>query len=97
MGRTGRRLEERIKDHVPKWLAGETKCPPRSSRVPPSAITRHLQVCSCPSIVARTRFKVLYRSVNNHILRILEALCIKYSSPDLCVQKEHVLELMLPW
>lgn len=97
LGRTGRRLEDRIKEHVPKWLANEMKCPPRSSRIPTSAITRHLQICDCPSTVARTRFKTLYRSDSGYILRILEALSIKRFSPDLCVQKEHVLMLVLPW
>ena len=28
---------------------------------------------------------------------ILEALCIKRFSPDLCIQKEHVLSLLLHW
>lgn len=97
LGRTGRRLEERIREHVPKWLEKTTKCPPRSTRIPTSAITRHLQVCtSCPS-TARSRFKVVYRSEYDSVLRILEALSIHHLSPDLCVQKEHVMSLQLPW
>ena len=90
VGRTGRRIEDRIKDHVPKWLANELKCPPRSNRTPASAVTRHLQVCDCPSVVARTRFKVLYRSESDFMLRILEALTIKHTSSDLCVQETSV-------
>ena len=97
VGRTERRLEDRIREHVPKWLSHASKCPPRSSRIPGSAITRHLQACDCPPEVARSRFKVLYSSLNKRLLRILEALCIKRLCPDLCVQKEHVLSLLLPW
>ena len=97
VGRTGRRLEDRISEHVPKWLSSVQKCPPRSTRIPESAVTRHLQVCDCPFDVARASFKVLFSSRFMNTLKILEALTIKRSAPDLCVQKEHVLSLFLPW
>ena len=56
-----------------------------------------LQVCDCSTDVARSRFKILFSARFNSILRILEALSIKRFAPDLCVQKEHVLSLILPW
>jgi hypothetical protein len=97
LGRTGRRLEDRISEHVPKWISNDLRCPPRSTRIPDSAITRHLQVCDSSFDAARTNFKVLFSSPKMNTLKILEALCIKRFSPDLCVQKEHVLSLLLPW
>jgi hypothetical protein len=97
VGRTERRLDDRIREHVPKWLASDLKCPPRSTRIPASAITRHLQVCDCPADVARSRFSVLFSARHCMSLRFLEALAIKRFAPDLCVQKEHVLSLNLPW
>ena len=82
---------------MPKWLSNDLKCPPRSTRVPASAVTRHLQHCDCSPDVARSRFEVLFSSLNKRLLRILEALCIKRLCPDLRIQKEHVLSLLLPW
>ena len=60
VGRTERRLADRIREHVPQWLSNDLKCPPRSTRIPSSAITRHLQVCSCSPDVARSHFFVLH-------------------------------------
>ena len=97
LGRTERRLEDRIREHVPKWLSNDLKCPPRSTRIPASAVTRHLQVCDFPAEAARSRFKVLFSSRRSQILKFLEALCIKRFAPDLCIQKEHVVSLLLPW
>ena len=97
VGRTERRLEDRISEHVPKWLSNDPKKPPRSKRSPDSAVTRHLQVCTCSFDSARRNFKVLFSAAHTNALRILEAITIKRLSPDLCIQKEHVLALALPW
>jgi hypothetical protein len=97
LGRTERRLEDRIREHVPKWLSSDHKCPPRSTRIPASAVTRHLQVCDFPAEAARSRFKVVFSARRTSLLRIIEALCIKRFAPDLCIQKEHVVSLLLPW
>ena len=97
VGRTRRCLRERVREHVPRWIFSEARCPPRSTRVPTSAITRHLQVCTADVADAHTRFKVLYRSQYYLRLRVLEALAIKYYKPQLCTQKDFILSLSLPW
>lgn len=97
VGRTGRRLSDRLVEHVPQWLHSESKKPPRSRKPPQSAVTRHLQVCDNPASCAKTSFRVIHRHQNVTHLRILEALAIKRESPDLCIQKDFVLSLILPW
>ena len=97
IGRTGRRLAVRIREHLPKWLESSTKAPPRSSQPASSAITRHLQTCRCTVSEAAGRFKVLFRARSDYHLRILESLSIKRFRPELCVQKDHVVALQLPW
>ena len=42
-------------------------------------------------------FTILCKAYDDRILRILEALFIKRDCPILCKQKEHVINLRLPW
>ena len=97
IGRTSRRLSERISEHVPRWLATAVRRPPRSTRPPDSAITRHLQNCEADPTAAHEHFSVMHRSGNVFKLQALEAISIKFYQPDLCIQKDHVMTLQLPW
>ena len=91
IGRTSRRLAVRSKEHIPKWLLqGQV-------RQPRSAITSHLLECDCDRPALRDRFSVVSRARSDRLLRILEALFIKRFKPNLCTQKDHVLDLLLPW
>jgi hypothetical protein len=91
IGRTSRSLAVRSREHVPKWLlegrTGQAK----------SAITEHLQTCNFdPSCVFKS-FSVVCRCRHDRLMRILEALFIKRDKPLLCRQKDHVIDLRLPW
>jgi hypothetical protein len=90
-GRTNRRLEVRIREHVPKWLLdgkhGRT-C---------TAITSHALACSSICGRLRDKFSVVFRARNERTLRIFEALAIRAFKPDLCKQKDLLIDLKLPW
>jgi hypothetical protein len=97
IGRTKRRLQERIKEHLPKWLC-QGKRRPRATNPPASSITRHLMEKQCGADRAASAFRVLHRTGASPLKqRIAEALYIKRKKPDLCIQKENVLTLHLPW
>lgn len=96
IGRTNRCLGVRAKEHVPKWILDGHCRPPRSRELPQSAIARHLLTCGC-YVNARENFSVLFSSRHFNILRSLEALAIKRFAPDLCVHKDFVADLLLPW
>lgn len=91
IGRTSRSLQERSREHVPRWLerGQQGRCN--------SSITEHLLACDCDRTALHSRFTVLARCRNDLILRITEAMYIKQRRPNLCKQKEHVLDLRLPW
>ena len=90
-GRTNRCLAVRIREHVSQWLLEGGKG--RSC----SAISSHVLQCNCLRKNLRDHFSVIFRARNEQILRILEALSIKLFKPNLCMQKEHVMALLLPW
>lgn len=94
IGRTERRLSQRMAEHVPRWLLNGK--PRRSAEKLSSAITRHLKIC-IPSKPPRTCFRILRRCRNKAHLCVQEAILIKYAQPDLCTQKETVVNLILPW
>jgi len=91
VGRTSRPLHVRSREHIPKWF-----CDGRSG-ISRSAITEHLLSCSSIPDDPMSKFQVVCQAYNNRILRILEALYIKRDCPDLCKQKDHVINLRLPW
>ena len=97
IGRTARSLGDRAKEHIPKWLLDGKDAPPRAKTLPESAIARHLLTNGCDRTAARDRFKAIFRSASKRLLCVIEALAIKARTPDLCVQKEHVFTLALPW
>ena len=97
VGKTRRCLSDRMKEHLPQWLHSTARRPPRSTRLPQSAITRHLQTCTSDPKDAQSNFKILHRPHSQLALDILEALVIKRTVPELCQQKERLLSLVLPW
>ena len=79
IGRTERRLSQRMAEHVPRWLLHGERRPKTSS-----AIARHLQECT-PTVPAKSCFSILRRCKGKFHLRVLEALFIKEKQPDLCI------------
>ena len=91
IGRTSRRLETRVREHLPKWLIEG-----RSGRAS-SSIALHVLECDCLRGSLRDKFSIVFKARHDRLLRILEALAIKAFKPSLCRQKEYVLDLLLPW
>ena len=100
IGKTSRRLGDRMKEHIPMWIQKGQTHPPPSNRPPSSAIARHLLSCSTfdPS-KTEDSFSILHSCAAGRpdLLGILEALEIAIKKPDLCAQKEFVTQLTLPW
>ena len=103
VGRTSQRLQDRIKQHVPKWLQQQAKRPTRSQlgrscklkRNNPdcdSAVGQHVQ---CAANYNDKRFKILAVARNSFHLCLLEATFIKTRHPVLCKQKEFVYTFKL--
>ena len=90
IGRTERRVHVRISEHVPKKLRLQ------GSRALNSAIARHL-LDTGHSIDISHAFKIISKQRSTTALRFAEAIAIKKLKPDLCIQKETVINLLLPW
>ena len=103
---TSERLQDRIKQHVPKWLRQQLTCPRRSQQqrswkrndTKPdcnSAIGQHiLENDQCALNYDNKRFSILAARSSFH-LNLLEAAYIKTQHPVLCRQKEFVYALKL--
>ena len=97
IGRTTRRLSERIREHVPASLSrGQT-----GSNA--SAIALHL-AGSGHMVDRENAFRIVYRvrgkqsrKLKSHILSTAEAICIRLFHLPLCQQKLHVRGLNLNW
>ncbi|MGL4482492.1 MAG: reverse transcriptase domain-containing protein [Lactococcus garvieae] len=97
VGRTSRRLSDRVREHHPKWLTrGESKA---SS----SAILDHL-ISSSHVINPENAFKPIYKvprckskGVRQRILAVAEAIGIRLLKPFLCKQRQFIRVLQLPW
>jgi hypothetical protein len=89
-GRTTRQLGMRISEHIPKWLTSNKTGTPRS------AVTKHLQETG-HQLNPLTAFKIIYCPKLKHNLKIAEAVAIRLRNPTLCVQKQMVTNLCLPW
>ena len=106
--RTSQRLQDRIKQHVPKWLQQQAKRPTRSQpdrscklkRKNPdcdSAIGQHLldnEQCAA-NYSNDKRFRILAVARNSFHLCLLDATFIKTRYPVLCKQNEFVYTLKL--
>ena len=90
VGRTERHLGTRIDEHIPKWLRSN------KSGVAKSAITKHLQETGYIVDVV-SAFSVIGRARNSRELAFKEAVSIRRLKPPLCVQKQMVINLALPW
>ena len=90
IGRTVRNLSTRIGEHIPSWLRSE------GTGIPKSAITKHLHQTG-HRVDSEKAFKVIYRARNKQTLAFAEAVAIHKRSPDLCVQKQMVVNLGLNW
>jgi hypothetical protein len=97
VGRTTRRLSNRIKEHCPSWLGKGITRQIRSS------ILAHL-VDTGHSVNKETDFNVIYRVpfscskwLRQRCLNIAEAVAIRLMNPPLCVQKQLAHPLLLPW
>ena len=99
VGRTAQRLQDRIKQHVSKWLQRHTA----SQRVQPNRACKRKQPTSeCDSAIGQhllennrcaanyndAQFSILDTSRSPFHLSLLEASYIKGRRPNLCKQKE---------
>ena len=106
VGRTAQRLQDRIKQHVPKWLRQHTA----SQRVQPnqackrkqptpecdSAIGQHLlENDQCVTNYNDDQSSILDTARSPFHLSLLEASYIKVRRPNLCKQKKFVYALKL--
>ena len=83
---------------MPRWLENGRSGPPRSSKDPPSSITRHVLQCDSVSRDSlRSRFAIASTARTGFLLTIVEALEIAQKRPALCQQKDLAFTLRLPW
>ena len=67
-----------------------------TSKLPSSSIGKH--ILDYGHAVDRTQsFRILAKLRTPQILRFAEACAIRRIKPDLCVQKDFVVHLALPW
>ena len=97
IGRTEKQLGQRVKEHCPGWVLGTDRRRPRSTKEPPSHITRHLINCQAFSQLHDTHFSIIHKTSSKFLNRVLEALEIKKCRPNICVQKDHMYALKIPW
>nr|CAH8822876.1 unnamed protein product [Trichobilharzia regenti] len=90
IGRTERRAYLRFSEHVPKSLRL------KGTNALNSAITRHL-LDTGHEVDVEKSFKIINKQNSSILLKFAEAISIKRLKPDLCVQKEAVISLSLPW
>ena len=90
IGRTERRAYLRFSEHVPKSLCL------KGTTAFNSSITKHL-IDTGHKVDITKSFKIINRQNSSILLKFAEAISIKRLKPDLCVQKETVISLSLPW
>ena len=109
VGRTSQRLQQRIKQHVPKTILQEHVSQDRSTLARSCkqirsfnaetsfcAIGQHiLQSPTCAHEYNDNKFSILARGRTSFHLSTLEATYIKTSKPNLCKQKEFVYGLKI--
>ena len=97
IGRTEATLSTRIGQHIPKWLESGKKSRPRSTQLPSSSIAKHIMQCDAFTQPSTDHFGIIHKGHHPTTNRILEAIEIKLYSPTLCVQKDRLFELKIPW
>ena len=90
IGKASRRLEERVSEHIPKWLNGTVLKTVRSS------ITQHI-IESGHRCNKNNCFSVLHKAQTPSLLKFFESVAIKRLKPTLNVQQEMDYHLKLPW
>ncbi|CAL8068940.1 unnamed protein product [Calicophoron daubneyi] len=97
VGRTTRRLSERIKEHHPAWLQTGVIKSVRSSIVDHLVQTNH-------QTDRNKAFQIVYsvpnrnpNGVKKQLLAIAGSIAIRLGNPSLCAQKQCVRALNLPW
>ena len=98
IGRTTRRLSDRVREHHPVWLSkGQVR------NTCTSAILNHL-IESNHNVDIKKSFNIVYRIPYHkpkltkfRLLAISEAISIRLCDPELCSQKQFVRSLNLPW
>ena len=108
VGRTSQRLEERIKQHVPRSITNPRASANRQSlsrscenntrpqQFHESAIGQHLlDQAQCALYYSNEKFSILARGRSSFHLSALEATFIKSLNPLLCKQKEFVYSLKI--
>ena len=108
VGRTLQRLEDRVKQHVPRHLLNPTDGtekkrgpgrPPKERKSADeyqSAIACHLAADAlCRARYSDLDFRILARARSEQHLKVLEALYIQSLKPVLCRQKQFVTDLKL--
>ena len=108
VGRTSQRLEERIKQHVPRSITNPPASPNRQSlsqsckantrpqQFHESYIGQHLlDNAQCALHYSNEKFSILARGRSSFHLSVLEATFIKPLNPLLCKQNEFVYSLKI--
>ena len=90
IGMTQRRLEDRVKEHMPKFLQCNSDKPIRSS------ITEHI-IAEGHSCQRDDCFEILYKVRERRMLKFLEALAIHKHHPSLNTQMKFDYQVKLPW
>ncbi|BHF62726.1 hypothetical protein SprV_0200571200 [Sparganum proliferum] len=97
IGRTTRRLEKRVREHIPAWLGRGDKKSISSSILAHLVDTNH-------RVDAKEAFHVVYRTpasfsrgLRQRVLATAEAVAIRLANPVLCCQKTLTQALCLPW
>ena len=102
VGQTSQRLQDKIKQHIPKWQQQQAKRPTRSQPGRSCKLKRNNPDCDstigqhlldneqCAANYNDKRFKILAVARNSFHLCLLEATFIKTRHPVLCKQKEFV-------
>ncbi|CAH8582464.1 unnamed protein product [Heterobilharzia americana] len=99
IGRSNRSMQTRVGEHIPKWLEKQFNTQTLISagdRHPSSSIAKHIIEMN-HKVNTKTAFKIIYRNNQGRILKFAEALAIRKLNPPLCVQKQFVVSLNLPW
>ena len=107
VGRTSQRLQDRIKQHVPKSVRTGQVSQDRKAFNRSCKLTNHEPICdsaigqhlltnqSCALHCSDDRFSILSKGRSAFHLSALEATYIKVSRPILCRQKEFVYTLKI--
>ncbi|KAA3678481.1 uncharacterized protein DEA37_0008693 [Paragonimus westermani] len=100
IGRTERCLISRVKEHLPKWVQNsglrENDTVVETRKQPTSTVARHV-LTTGHVIDPICAFRILLRHSKLRFMRFAEAVAVNRLKPTLCVQKQLLVNLTLPW